>query len=51
MRAKGLGANVVVTEVDAIKAVEAVMDGFQVMPMLEAAKSAISSLPLPATAT
>ncbi|EOS57879.1 adenosylhomocysteinase [Paenibacillus barengoltzii] len=38
MRAKGLGANVVVTEVDAIKAVEAVMDGFQVMPMLEAAK-------------
>ncbi|WP_018753263.1 adenosylhomocysteinase [Paenibacillus sanguinis] len=38
MRAKGLGANVVVTEVDAIKAVEAYMDGFQVMPMLEAAK-------------
>ncbi|MGP0587514.1 adenosylhomocysteinase [Paenibacillus timonensis] len=38
MRAKGLGANVVVTEIDAIKAVEAVMDGFQVMPMLEAAK-------------
>ncbi|KUP22892.1 adenosylhomocysteinase [Paenibacillus sp. DMB5] len=38
MRAKGLGANVIVTEVDAIKAVEAHMDGFQVMPMLEAAK-------------
>lgn len=38
MRAKGLGANVVVTEVDAIKAVEAYMDGFHVMPMLEAAK-------------
>jgi adenosylhomocysteinase len=38
MRAKGLGANVVVTEVDAIKAVEAYMDGFTVMPMLEAAK-------------
>lgn len=38
MRAKGLGANVIVTEVDAIKAVEAYMDGFQVMPMLEAAK-------------
>lgn len=38
MRAKGLGANVVVTEVDAIKAVEAYMDGFQVMPMLEAAR-------------
>jgi adenosylhomocysteinase len=38
MRAKGLGANVVVTEVDAIKAVEAYMDGFTVMPMMEAAK-------------
>ncbi len=38
MRAKGLGANVIVTEVDAIKAVEAHMDGFHVMPMSEAAK-------------
>lgn len=38
MRAKGLGANVIVTEVDAIKAVEAVMDGFRVMPMAEAAE-------------
>jgi adenosylhomocysteinase len=38
MRAKGLGANVVVTEVDGIKAVEAYMDGFTVMPMVEAAK-------------
>lgn len=38
MRAKGLGANVVVTEVNAIRAVEAYMDGFAVMPMLEAAK-------------
>ncbi|MFD0715127.1 adenosylhomocysteinase [Paenibacillus sp. GCM10027626] len=38
MRAKGLGANVVVTEIDAIRAVEAYMDGFTVMPMLEAAK-------------
>jgi adenosylhomocysteinase len=38
MRAKGLGARVIVTEVDAIKAVEAYMDGFDVMPMLEAAK-------------
>ncbi|SMF88419.1 adenosylhomocysteinase [Paenibacillus uliginis N3/975] len=38
MRAKGLGANVIVTEVDAIKAVEAYMDGFRVMPMGEAAK-------------
>ena len=38
MRAKGLGANVIVTEIDAIKAVEAYMDGFAVMPMLEAAR-------------
>ncbi|WP_199618944.1 adenosylhomocysteinase [Paenibacillus alkalitolerans] len=38
MRAKGLGANVVVTEIDAIKAVEAYMDGFAVRPMSEAAK-------------
>lgn len=38
MRAKGLGAKVIVTEVDPIKAVEAVMDGFRVMPMMEAAK-------------
>lgn len=38
MRAKGLGANVIVTEVDAIKAVEAYMDGFRVMPMTEAAQ-------------
>ncbi|MCB8979904.1 MAG: adenosylhomocysteinase [Ardenticatenaceae bacterium] len=37
MRARGLGANVVVTEVDALKALEAVMDGFRVMPMFEAA--------------
>lgn len=38
MRAKGLGANVIVTEVDPIKAIEAVFDGFRVMPMDEAAK-------------
>lgn len=38
MRAKGLGARVIVTEVDPIKAMEAVMDGFKVMPMNEAAK-------------
>ncbi|WP_163879528.1 adenosylhomocysteinase [Paenibacillus favisporus] len=38
MRAKGLGAKVIVTEVNAIRAVEAHMDGFEVMPMLEAAK-------------
>lgn len=37
MRAKGLGAKVIVTEVDPIKAIEAVMDGFEVMPMREAA--------------
>jgi adenosylhomocysteinase len=36
-RAKGLGANVVVTEVDSLKAIEATMDGFQVMPMQKAA--------------
>ncbi|WP_239617379.1 adenosylhomocysteinase [Cohnella mopanensis] len=38
MRAKGLGANVIVTEVDAIRAVEAYMDGFTVLSMEEAAK-------------
>ncbi len=37
MRARGMGANVVVTEVDPMKALEAVMDGFRVMPMAEAA--------------
>ena len=37
MRAKGLGAHVIVTEVDPIRAIEAVMDGFSVMPMREAA--------------
>ncbi len=38
MRAKGLGAHVIVTEVDPVKAIEAIMDGFAVMPMREAAK-------------
>ena len=38
MRSRGMGAIVIVTEVDHIKAVEAVMDGFQVMPMAQAAK-------------
>jgi adenosylhomocysteinase len=38
MRARGMGASVVVTEVDPLKALEAVMDGFRVMPMLEAAR-------------
>ena len=37
LRARGMGANVVVTEVDPIKAVEAVMDGFRIMPIQEAA--------------
>ncbi|HEC80860.1 MAG TPA: adenosylhomocysteinase [Thermoplasmatales archaeon] len=38
MRARGMGAKVVVTEVDPVRALEAVMDGFQVMPIKEAAK-------------
>lgn len=38
MRAKGLGADVVVTEIEPLKALEAVMDGFRVMPMSNAAK-------------
>ena len=37
LRGRGMGANVIVTEVDPIKAVEAVMDGFRVMPIAEAA--------------
>src|SRR5512140_452928 len=37
-RARGMGANVVVTEIDPLPALEAVMDGFRVMPMLEAAR-------------
>ncbi|WP_028509220.1 adenosylhomocysteinase [Ruminococcus sp. NK3A76] len=39
MRAKGLGARVIVTEIDPVKAAEAVMDGFRVMKMTEAAKT------------
>ena len=38
MRAKGLGADVIVTEINPLRALEAVMDGFRVMPMAEAAK-------------
>jgi adenosylhomocysteinase len=38
MRARGLGGNVIVTEVDPLKALEAVMDGYRVMPMMEAAR-------------
>jgi adenosylhomocysteinase len=39
MRARGMGAIVIVTEVDTIKAIEAAMDGFEVMPMVQAAKA------------
>ena len=38
LRAKGLGAKVIVTETDPVRALEAVMDGYQVMPMAEAAR-------------
>jgi adenosylhomocysteinase len=38
MRAKGLGADVIVTEIDPVKGIEAAMDGFRVMPMAEAVK-------------
>jgi adenosylhomocysteinase len=38
MRAKGLGANVIVTEIDPVRGIEAAMDGFRVMPMSEAAR-------------
>ena len=38
MRAKGFGASVIVTEVDPVKALEAMMDGFSVMPMEQAAQ-------------
>jgi adenosylhomocysteinase len=38
MRGRGMGANVIVTEVDPLRALEAAMDGFRVMPMLEAAR-------------
>ncbi len=38
MRCKGMGANVIITEVDPIKALEAAMDGYMVMPMMKAAE-------------
>lgn len=38
MRAKGMGAHVIVTEIDSVRALEAAMDGFVVMPMMKAAK-------------
>jgi adenosylhomocysteinase len=40
LRARGLGANVIVTEVNPLRALEAVMDGFQVMPVADAAENA-----------
>ncbi|MBI2630825.1 adenosylhomocysteinase [Candidatus Nomurabacteria bacterium] len=40
MRARGLGANVIITEIDPVKAMEALMEGFRVMPMSEAGKIA-----------
>ena len=52
MRARGMGAQVIVTEVDPIRALEAAMDGFRVMPMRDAGQaSATSSSPSPATST
>ena len=39
MRAKGLGAHVVITEIEPVRALEAAMDGFQVMPLMEAART------------
>jgi adenosylhomocysteinase len=38
MRAQGMGANVIITEVDPLRALEAVMDGYRILPMAEAAK-------------
>jgi adenosylhomocysteinase len=38
LRAKGMGSQVIVTEIEPVRALEAVMDGFQVMPLMEAAK-------------
>ncbi len=47
MRARGMGANVIITEVEPVRALEAIMDGYRVMPMLEAA--AISDFSVTAT--
>jgi len=38
MRARGMGSNVIITEIDSVKGLEAVMDGFRIMPMSQAAK-------------
>ena len=49
MRAKGMGAHVIVTEVDPLRALESVMDGFEVLPMERAPRSATSSSRRPGT--
>ena len=49
LRAKGMGAHVIVTEVDPLRALEAVMDGFQVLPMEDAAEVGDIFVPRPAT--
>jgi len=51
MRARGMGARVIVTEVEPVRALEAVMDGFQVMPLSSAAKIGMYSSPSPAIRT
>ena len=51
MRMRGMGAQVIVTEVDPVRALEAAMDGFRVMEMAQAAPMATSSSPPPATST
>ncbi|GAJ12955.1 unnamed protein product, partial [marine sediment metagenome] len=38
LRARGLGAQVIITEVEPVRALEAIMDGYQVMPLMEAAR-------------
>ncbi|MBU1356576.1 MAG: adenosylhomocysteinase [Candidatus Edwardsbacteria bacterium] len=38
MRARGMGSNVIITEIDSVKGLEAIMDGFRIMPMAQAAK-------------
>jgi adenosylhomocysteinase len=49
LRARGMGAEVVVAEVDALRALEARMDGYRVMPLEEAARTPTSSSPRPGT--
>ena len=51
MRARGLGSHVIVTEVDPMRALEALMDGFEVMQMARPRRSATSSARRPATST